>query len=882
MRVVLVGADSEENLGLGMVAASLQAAGHAVRVVPLLGRGQVDPVADRVLAAAPDLVGLGVQFQHLALDLHRLALELRRRGFRGHLTAGGQHATLSWDRLLADNPAVDSVVLHEGEATAVELCAALERGAPLDGVAGLGLRGAAGPRRTATRALAANLDALPFPHRYRPHDRHLGLPFIPVSGSRGCWGSCSFCSIAAYYRQAHAAGAGRRFRLRSTASLAEELAALHHAAGAGASLFCFHDDTLLLPQPAATVARLGALRDALAARGVNRYGLLGKGRPETITPELAGELRRLGVVRMFVGIENAAQPGQDHLHRRTRTAELRRALAALEGAGIMAAYNLLLFEPDATLADVRENAAFLRAFPATPGNFCRAEPYHGTALHAELARRGALLGSHVGWDYRLADDRVEVLFRLVLAAFRDRNYSPLGVANRQLGLAYSAAIARAFHGPSTAVELAAARASALVARISLDSADLLDHAVDEVERLDLGDAPRVARAAVELALRVAAQDRRWHHDIDRAIAEIAAAVAGQSAAPRTVTARARRAELPARLAVAGSLLVAAACGGDVDDSRGPGGGAAGADVADGDGGDETGGSPSGGGTGGMPGDGGAPPVVGGSSGSGGFLGDGGWPTGGGHGDTGGVPPIGGGGTGGMSWDGGAPPVVGGSSGSGGFLGDGGVPTGGYLGDGGWTAAGGAPPTVGGDAGSGGLMDDGGVPTGGYDGAGAGGVGASDPGPEPVVGGSSGTGGVQGDGGWPAVGGGGTSAHSREASANDADGSCDSAEPLGSELVNHWRDVTPVHLTRDPSLPLYDPPAVTLEAWRRSDGVHVLVRGATADLELTFAGPGRREVAGAELVWFPTLPGDRLTVVARGPGGVSSTTLTASSVPRAGG
>jgi len=209
------------------------------------------------------------------------------------------------------------------------------------------------------------------------------------------------------------------------------------------------------------------------------------------------------------------------------------------------------------------------------------------------------------------------------------------------------------------------------------------------------------------------------------------------------------------------------------------------------------------------------------------------------------------------------------------MGDGGVPTGGYLGDGGLPMGGGdgggsPPDSDGGDVGAG-------AP-------GAGGVGASDPGPEPVIGGSSGTGGVQGDGSWPAVGGGGTSARSRDASSRNECRATDTnlasvAPDPAAEAVDHWRDTTPIHLTRDASLPLFDPPAVTLEAWREGDGIRVLVRGATAELELTFAGPGRREGAGAELVWYPTLPGDRLTLVARGPGGVSSTTLTASSVRR---
>jgi len=61
----------------------------------------------------------------------------------------------------------------------VALLAALERGEPLDGVAGLAIRGSDGvPVRTADRPLEDDLDRLPFARRYRAHTRHLGVPFI--------------------------------------------------------------------------------------------------------------------------------------------------------------------------------------------------------------------------------------------------------------------------------------------------------------------------------------------------------------------------------------------------------------------------------------------------------------------------------------------------------------------------------------------------------------------------------------------------------------------------------------------------------------------------------------------------------------------------------
>ena len=360
MRIVLVGADTEENLGLGMVAAGLLRAGHAVEVLAFDGSEQCGTVAARIARSRVGLVGLGLQFQHRARDLCLLALELRRRGFSGHVTAGGQHATLAWDQILHGESAIDSIVLHEGEVTSVALATSLADGQSLDGVPGLALRGPDGPFRTSARPLAHDLDSLPAAYRYRPHDRHLGMPFIPMTGGRGCWGSCAFCSITSYYREAKRRTGGRLLRLRTPANLAREMAGLHHAAGTGTSLFCFHDDTFLLPRPDDSVARLRALRSELASLGVVRYGLIGKRRPDNITRPLAHELASLGVVRMFLGCRAAASGPRRPLARHQSPPD------ALDGPS--------------TARSARPHARSLPSRGRSPRDRARGDGRHGTVL----------------------------------------------------------------------------------------------------------------------------------------------------------------------------------------------------------------------------------------------------------------------------------------------------------------------------------------------------------------------------------------------------------------------------------------------------------------------------------------------------------------------
>jgi radical SAM superfamily enzyme YgiQ (UPF0313 family) len=524
MRLTLVGADLEENLGMGMIAAAATAAGHRVEVLAFNDSGQTPDLANRISSSGPDVVGLAAQFQHRGTDFLRLATALRNSGFRGHITAGGHFATMGYAGVLAGRYGVDSVVLYDGEDTIVDLLAALAARRSLEEVAGLAFHNASGAVvRTAPRFLPQDLDALPIVQRYRPHTRHMRIPFVPVSGGRGCWASCSFCSITTVLRDARAHGAhSKLLRLRSPNDVAAEMAVLARAVG-GSAIFCFHDENFLLPRPADSLARVEAIKRYLDDAGVERAAFVGKCRPDTLTPALARRLAELGVIRLYVGIENASQRGADHLNRRVAVASMGQALDACTEAGITPCYNLLLFETETSLSDVAENIAFMRRYAETPVNFCRAEPYLGTPLHRKLAEAGQLSGSFLGWDYRLADDRAELLFRISSAAFRERNFASEGVANRYMGLNYSCGVLDWFYRVGDIrKERLRERAHELTKNISLDTAELLEQALDLAAQLDPHDDERVARETARLGLRVAASDRVWHAALDALMTDLRA------------------------------------------------------------------------------------------------------------------------------------------------------------------------------------------------------------------------------------------------------------------------------------------------------------------------------------------------------------------------
>lgn len=886
MRVALVGSDCEENLGLAMIAASLVGESHQVQVIPFNDVCDIDRVLDAVLRHRPKLVGLGIQFQHRSADFLRLARMLRQRGYAGHITCGGQYPTMAWTEVLANDPAVDTIVLHEGERTIVQLCAALLRRESLFNVPGLALRRpGAEPTRTASRALCADLDVLPFAYRYRAPARHLGLAFRPVWGSRGCWGNCAFCSITTYYRDARAFGGGRTLRLRSVENLADEMAALWHATG-DTTLFCFHDETLLLPRPADTLARLGALRKELDQLGVGEIGIVGKCRPDCVTAELAIELRRLGVVRMFVGVENGSQRGLDHLGRRTTLEQVERALIAFETAGIFVCYNLLLFEPDCVLDDVRANIEFIRRHAHIPVNFCRAEPYHGTPLYHRVRQRGTLMGSYLGWDYRIHDNRTELAFRIAAAVFRERNFDAEGVANRTMGLGYTAQLLRCFYNVHTFQgRRLLERTRQLTRDISLDTAKFLEQAVTIAQACDLADHGGIARETALLGLRVAAHNRLSHAALDDLVADVCGYADAQPRQIQRISMPDKARAAIERMTLAGCFAASLqACGGSTDDGGHSGTSGSTATTVGGNG--TLGGSNTGGYIIADP-----PPPTGGrastgSTSTGGYLVVNMVPPTGGHVGTGGSN------TGGVVYgDGGAPA---GGSGSGGKNVGTKVVSGGQTGSGGSHTGG----IIYGDStgGAGGFIADPVPPTGGR--TGFGGSSASGgyqvdtlPFPTGGAGGASTTSGTQATGGFIVdcvvrAGGVGSTGSMACAAANTIDTAalarsvdlalpeCSNADLSGEAVVENWRDSGPRRFMRSGELALSDPPAIRLRAVAEACRVRVEVQSDQEALTYRWESEGSIEGTGSQVYWTPANQDDALCVAARGRGGVAVAMLRA--------
>jgi radical SAM superfamily enzyme YgiQ (UPF0313 family) len=348
---------------------------------------------------------------------------LRMKGARSVICLGGHLATFSYREILQEfRDAIDLIVIGEGERTIVEVVRALRAGRPFDGIAGVAYWDGSGVVRTPWRPVERDLDALPRPIVLRSDGDEAPLF---VTTSRGCYGRCTFCR-STYF--------GERWRPRDPVAVVDEL---ELAARDGVRLFELVDDNFLGP------GRRGRRRATAFARELVRRDLdvrfHASCRVDDVDEDTMVALRDAGLISLSVGIESGVPRMLDSFGKKVTVAQNEATLRLLDRLGISTLAYVIFFDPYMTLAEVRENLAFLRRISGLDRVrfeeiiFRRLIPVSGTPLFERIRRDGLLRGDYLsGYSFTflhpevaLLADFLETVDLRIERAFQDPQYSAI-------------------------------------------------------------------------------------------------------------------------------------------------------------------------------------------------------------------------------------------------------------------------------------------------------------------------------------------------------------------------------------------------------------------------------------------------------------------------
>ena len=349
--VVLIAVSHYDNLGTGYLSSVLSSAGYRTRIINAFRQNY--EIFRTIKSLDPLLIGFSVIFQY-HIDVFRdIAGYLRGKGINCHFTAGGHYASLKNRELFELIPDLDSIVRFEGEYSLLELIRCLHKGSDWRQVRSISYRDGGEIIENSLRPLEKDLDRFPFPFRSPLKKVVFERKMATIIAGRGCIYNCSFCNIRKFYSQPP----GPLKRIRKPEKVVEEMLFLYNKKNC--SIFFFLDDDFPVRSADSPdwVIRF--------CNGLKKNDLSGDimwkicCRPDEIDRELFEMMKRNGLFRVFLGIEDGTDHGLKRLNKNMKVAESLRGIWILRDLDIDYDYGFMLFQPHTTFRSLKENLGFL-------------------------------------------------------------------------------------------------------------------------------------------------------------------------------------------------------------------------------------------------------------------------------------------------------------------------------------------------------------------------------------------------------------------------------------------------------------------------------------------------------------------------------------------
>jgi radical SAM superfamily enzyme YgiQ (UPF0313 family) len=360
----------EYPLGVGFLGTILKQKGHEVRIFDQNAEGLSDAsLFSQIAEFEPDLVGFSIITPNYPVA-HLQIRELRRRYPKIRIIAGGIHATLFPEDVIADG--ADAVVLGEGEALIERLIACFEHEQSLSDLPGVVFRDEAGKvMRTAGWSQVSALDELPVVDRslYNlPRYTHHSM-----LASRGCPHHCAFCCN--YTGTVRNDGVAIRWHEK----VLDEMQLLRDRFGAQEIFFA--DDIFLL--------RKQDIRQFCAACATRRLGLrwIGQMRADRVDPAIATAMAEAGCQRIYFGVESGSEKILRDARKGMTKAQIQRGVAAAIAAGLRVKTGWIYGLPG-SLAEQYESVDFMLELRPHEISIHQLIPFPGTVYYNEPKRFG--------------------------------------------------------------------------------------------------------------------------------------------------------------------------------------------------------------------------------------------------------------------------------------------------------------------------------------------------------------------------------------------------------------------------------------------------------------------------------------------------------------
>ncbi len=365
-------------LGLASIAAYLETSGFHANIVDCFAHPDSGAKIDAyVRQYRPKFVGATCTTAGF-LDAVRIFAGIKEICPETLTVAGGPHVSALREQIVRDYPAVDYVVVGEGETPLRRLMEA--QGDP-QGIAGLAYRHGSEVVFSGIQKDLLDLDTLPlpayekiegFPHRYQlPIFNYPKTPNASCISSRGCPYQCSYCDRSVFRRS---------FRYNSADYLYRHLQLLRQKFGI--RHINFYDDQFTFNRERVVDFCRRLIDEPL---GLTFNCAV---RAEHVDPELLALMKRAGCWMISLGIETG-DPDLLAQHRQNADLEMMsRTIRHVHQAGIRAKGLFMIGLPGETEQSFRRTMDYVFAQPIDDLNVAKFTPFPGSPLYERIHSLG--------------------------------------------------------------------------------------------------------------------------------------------------------------------------------------------------------------------------------------------------------------------------------------------------------------------------------------------------------------------------------------------------------------------------------------------------------------------------------------------------------------
>jgi radical SAM superfamily enzyme YgiQ (UPF0313 family) len=326
------------------------------------------------------------------------------------IIAGGYFASLNTTQLLQLCPEIDIIVRGEGEAVASDLLGRIDRAEHWCEAPGIAFLAGHKPVLNPVPPLIADLDSIPFPARDALKQAKIKRS-AGIASSRGCYYSCSFCSVRTFYGLS-----GKHTpRFRSPENILDEIESV--IAETGIKRFCFVDDDFIGPGKKMR-ERITLFAQAIKDRKVN-FTFSAEFRADEVDADIVAMLKDIGLVEIFLGVESGVQSQLERFNKHVTVEQNKKAIGIVRDSGVKYRCGFIMFDPYVTVPEIQENMQFIHEMGLDADAKASSIPlltkmaiFRGAAMELKLREDGLIKEHGLDIDYIVKDPQLRMMMKV--------------------------------------------------------------------------------------------------------------------------------------------------------------------------------------------------------------------------------------------------------------------------------------------------------------------------------------------------------------------------------------------------------------------------------------------------------------------------------------